>query len=304
MSDSLNWLKVTIIHPPDAAEAVSALLFDEGAQGVWEDQPDRLGRLVSRSGFGPDKEAELKERLPRLLARLSESFGLAAADFNYAVELEENHDWAEKWKEGLEPVIISPALALAPTWWPEDDLPRAEKVLRLDPGLAFGSGHHASTFMCLKLLAEEALSARRVLDVGAGSGILSLAVAALNPQTLVVGVDNDPDTVAVAEENAELNGLRIDFSARNLDQLAGPFDLIAANITLGPLTEIAPFLKPLAAAGARLILSGLLETQLAEAAERYRSLGWNPVRCLLKDEWAALLLSLEAAPGPVERIRL
>jgi len=61
MSDSLNWLKVTIIHPPDAAEAVSALLFDEGAQGVWEDQPDRLGRLVSRSGFGPDKEAELKE---------------------------------------------------------------------------------------------------------------------------------------------------------------------------------------------------------------------------------------------------
>ncbi len=303
---SLNWLKATIIHPPAAAEAVSALLFEEGAQGVWEDQPDRRGRQVTRSGFPPDREAGLAAALPLLVARLAEAFAFDPAEFDFSLEIEENHDWAEKWKEGLKPVLIGPGLALAPTWWPEDDLPHAEVVLRLDPGLAFGSGHHASTFMCLMLLADQAPAAQRVLDVGAGSGILSLAAAALNPKARVVGVDNDPETIAVARENAEINHLerQLDFSNRGLDQLDGPFDLIAANITLGPLTEIAPYLKPLAAPGARLILSGLLESQLAEAMAAYEQWGWSAIRCLIKDEWAALLLTLDPAPGPLERVRL
>ncbi len=120
---SLNWLKATIIHPPAAAEAVSALLFEEGAQGVWEDQPDRRGRQVTRSGFPPDREAGLAAALPLLVARLAEAFAFDPAEFDFSLEIEENHDWAEKWKEGLKPVLIGPGLALAPTWWPEDDLP-------------------------------------------------------------------------------------------------------------------------------------------------------------------------------------
>lgn len=300
---SLNWLKATIHHPPVTAEALSALLFEEGAQGVWEDLPDSSGRTVSRAGFKPDDGERLEKALPAIVACLAEAFDRPASDFEFSLELEEVHDWAEKWKEGLTPVAISPALALAPTWWPADDLPEATVILRLDPGLAFGSGHHATTFLCLKLLAEAAPAARRILDVGAGSGILSLAAAALTTEAEVIGVDNDPDTIEVARENAELNYLddRADFSDRNLAELEGTFDLIVANITLGPLTELAPAITRLAESGGRLILSGLLDSQADEAAHIYADLGWGLTRRLGRDEWSALFFLKDAPSREFQR---
>lgn len=292
-SRSVNWLKVTCRHPPAAAEALSAALFDEGARAIWEEQPDRLGRMVSTAALAPARQAALGLALPPLMARLAEIFECSPADFEFSLDLEEDHDWAEKWKEGLRPIPVSARLALAPSWWPADDLPPGETVLRLDPGLAFGSGHHATTYLCLQLLDELAPGAGRILDVGAGSGVLSLAAAVLSPRAEVVGVDNDPETIAVAVANALANGLegRVSFSGRALAELRPPFGLIAANITLLPLTELAPAISALAAEDGRLILSGLLEAQAGEAAAFYGRFGWRPVRRLLRDEWAALLLS-------------
>jgi len=297
--EALNWLKVTISHPPVAAEAVSALLFDEGASGVWEDRPDEGGRQVTRAGFAPGAEAGLKSMLPERLKNLAEIFELPPTDFNFSLELEEDHDWAEKWKEGLKPIIVSSRLAVAPTWWPEEDLPERRFVLRLDPGLAFGSGHHATTWLCLSLLDECAPAARRILDVGSGSGILALAAARLNEQAEITGIDNDLETISVALENALANNLegRINFSGRTLYELSPPFDLIVANITLGPLVELAPAISTQAAAGGRLILSGLLTAQAEEAAETYTPLGWRQVRRLDRDEWSALLLERAEAAG-------
>ncbi|MDR2947348.1 MAG: 50S ribosomal protein L11 methyltransferase [Candidatus Adiutrix sp.] len=291
-TNALNWLNLTIHHPPVAAEAAGALLFGEGAQGVWEDQPDSRGRTVTRSGFDPAERARLEKAVPGIIATLADSFGLDPADFEWSLTLEENHDWAEKWKEGLAPVVVDGRLALAPTWWPVDDLPAAGRVLRLDPGLAFGSGHHATTFLCLQFISELAPQARRILDVGAGSGVLSLAAAALSPAAEVVGVDNDPDTIEVAQDNAAANALadRANFSARNLGELPGDFDLIVANITLGPLTTLAAPISALAPQGGRLVLSGLLETQAAEAQAVYEQQGWTASRRLIRDEWAALML--------------
>ena len=302
-ADSLNWLRATIHHPAAAAEAAGALLFDEGAQGVWEDQPDDQGRAVTRGGFAPADRERLERALPEIVRRLAAAFEIDPAEFSHSLTLEENHDWAEKWKEGLTPIVVDQRLALAPTWWPADDLPAAERVLRLDPGLAFGSGHHATTFLCLKFIAELAPSARRVLDVGSGSGILSLAAAALSASAEVVGVDNDPDTIEVARDNAALNGLagRLAFSGRTLDQLPGDFDFIVANITLGPLTELAGAISAKAPDGGRLVLSGLLETQAAEAVDVYEGLGWGLVRRLGRDEWAALLLIKGESPQAMVR---
>jgi ribosomal protein L11 methyltransferase len=283
-------------HPPAAAEAVSGLLFEAGASGLWEDRPDGRGRLVTRAGFPPEDRERLAALGPDLMARLAEAFGLDRGDFDFSLELEEGRDWAEKWKEGLSPILVSPALAVAPTWWPESDLPAAAVVLRLDPGLAFGSGHHATTRLCLKLLADLAPRAARILDVGFGSGILALAAAALNPAAEVCGVDNDPTAPAVAEANAALNGLagRIDFIPATPAGLEGQaaFDLIAANLTLAPLLELAPVLTGWAGPAGRLILSGLLDTQVPQAAAAYEALGWTLERRLRLEEWAALLLSL------------
>lgn len=290
--DSLNWLKAVIHHPPTVSEAAGALLFDEGARGVWEDRPDERGRAVIIGGFETTDRERLETAMPEIIRRLAAAFGLAEDEFSYDLTLEENHDWAEKWKEGLEPIVVDRRLALAPTWWPEDDLPPAELVLRLDPGLAFGSGHHATTFLCLKFIAELAPSARRILDVGAGSGILSLAAAALNASAEVIGVDNDPDTIEVAQDNAAANGLtgRVRFGGQSLGELSGAFDLIVANITLGPLTSLAGLISDRAPEGGNLVLSGLLESQVEEAVGVYERLGWGTARRLGRDEWAALLL--------------
>lgn len=302
-TDSLNWLKATIHHPPAASEAAGALLFDEGAKGVWEDQPDERGRAVIRGGFEVADRDRLETVMPEIIERLATAFNLEPTEFSYALTLEENHDWAEKWKEGLEPIVIDSRLALAPTWWPEDDLPQAELVLRLDPGLAFGSGHHATTFLCLKFITELAPKASRILDVGAGSGILSLAAAALNPSAEVVGVDNDMDTIEVAADNAAANGLtgRATFSGQSLSELPGTFDFIVANITLVPLTELAGLISARAPEGGSLVLSGLLETQVAEAVEVYERQGWGTTRRLGRDEWAALLLVKGAPPQATDR---
>lgn len=288
----LNWFKVSIHHPPVAGEAVSAVLFEEGASGVWEDQPDEQGRQVTRAGFHQEAAAYLENRLPEIMDRLVNIFESEPDDFVLFMELEKNHDWAEKWKEGLRPIAVGPHLTVAPTWWPEDDLPRDRALLRIDPGLAFGSGHHASTYMCLSLLCDCAPDARRILDVGSGSGILALAAAALSPAASITGVDNDPQTLPVAEKNALDNHLagRIQFSDCELSSLTPGFDLIAANITLGPLKALAPDIAGLAAEGGRLILSGLLESQVEEIVETYTARGWRIERRLDQDEWSALSL--------------
>jgi ribosomal protein L11 methyltransferase len=292
MPDQSRWLKLTLHHPPAAAEGVSALLFEAGAGSVWEDQPDETGRQVTRAGFTPQDRPRLAAELPAIIGQLAWAFGTAAEEFEFALNLEDNHDWSEKWKEWLAPILVDQSLALAPTWWPESGLPEAGVVLRLDPGLAFGSGHHATTFLCLKALAGLAPGATRVLDAGSGSGVLALAVAALNPAAAITGVDNDLSTIAVAEGNAAQNDLtgRVDFSGRPVSGLTGTFDLIAANLTLNPLLELAPELARLSAAGARLIISGLLTDQADEAGAAYTALGFQVERQENLGEWAALIL--------------
>lgn len=302
-NNSLNWFKVTIHHPPIAGEAVSAVLFEEGASAIWEDQPDDRGRQVTLAGFPQETASRQKANLPKIVDRLAAIFECSPDDFKLIMEMEKNHDWAEKWKEGLNPIEISRQLAIAPSWWPADELPAAESILRIDPGLAFGSGHHASTFMCLSLLCQCPPGARLILDVGAGSGILSLAAAKLNPSAEIIGVDNDLDTIAVAVENARDNQLadRVDFSGRELSCLNPGFDLIMANITLEPLKGLAPEISRLAGAGARLILSGLLETQVEEITHLYSSLGWSPAAHLGRDEWAGLMFIKTSAKPSSQR---
>lgn len=306
MTQNLNWLSVTINHPPACAEALSNLLFELGAQALWEDLPDPQGRLVSKAGFAPDQEDFLKENLPAHLANVAEAFDFDPMEFTLAIQLEVNHDWAEKWKEGLEPIVVQNRLIIAPTWWTEP-LPLADMAegyvkLDLDPGLAFGSGHHATTFLCLWSLAEflnAGLSPRRILDVGAGSGILSIAAVAMFPKAQeVAGLDNDPDTVDVAYENAGANGLagRLVFSARPIEENTPGYDLILANITQNPLLELAGAITGAAAVGARLVMSGLVTDQAETLIKAYSVLGWGLQRHLKRDEWAALIF-IKGAPA-------
>ncbi len=178
-----------------------------------------------------------------------------------SVEIIEDQDWSENWKAHFKPFAIIPGLVVAPTW--EEYQPvQGEQVIVMDPGMAFGTGHHETTRLCLELLQEAAaaLPGGTVLDVGTGTGILGMA-ALLFGAARVSAVDNDPEAVRVADDNIRLNDLseRMDVSGRDLEDLDTSFDVVTANIVHDVLLELADDLARLTKAGGLLILSGLLD---------------------------------------------
>lgn len=298
-------LRITLHHPPATAEAVSEVFFRLGAQAIWEDQPDQAGYLVSRAGFEAEQAETLRPPLIAGLARIAEIFETGPLEPVFEIETDAN--WAEKWKEGLRPIIIHNTLAIKPTWWAEPLDGQPPLVLELDPGLAFGTGHHATTYLCLTALLELLKEKTgRILDLGSGSGILALSAALLtagqHPRPEIIGLDNDPETIPVARANAALNNLeeRVTFGLDPGVLDGPPFDLILANITMNPLLALKEAVARAAAAESALVLSGLLSGQVPEVASAYQALGFQLQKFLRREEWAALVfkktLNVSARP--------
>ncbi|MDR2386839.1 MAG: 50S ribosomal protein L11 methyltransferase [Deltaproteobacteria bacterium] len=305
-----DWLQVTAIIPPKAGEAVSEALFSAGAGGLWEDNPDPKGRLVFRAGFEPGQEMRLMAQLPEALNVIAQALELSLLDFELALELKPGEDYAETWKKDLKPIKISEDLLVCPSWWTEplESLPSA-KILKLDPGSAFGSGHHPTTFMCLKLLTDlvkKGLFFNDLLDLGAGSAILALSAALLLPKANIKAIDNDPETLFAAQQNVKLNHLahRLSPEITNLEALDGPFDLIMANLTRNVLVALAKSLAQKSNIPGRLILSGLLAKQVPEVLKVYGPLGFKVETHLGQEEWSALGLvrGLEITARPERQV--
>ncbi|MDR2612955.1 MAG: 50S ribosomal protein L11 methyltransferase [Deltaproteobacteria bacterium] len=332
-----EWLQAGLSLPSRAAEAASAALFECGASSVWEDLPDRPGRAVLRSAFGTGDAMRLMTELPLAAERIAEAFGFGEGEVSVELEVKLLEDWDAAWRADQSPVRVSGRLTVAHSFWvgavtcpgggtgEDGGGSPPHHVLRMDPGAAFGSGRHPTTFLCLKLLSAAADEAEglaadpsvgppaagaagaapsgnapaRVLDLGAGSGILAIAAARLFPGADVLGLDRDEDTVPVARRNAEANGASgsATFLAGTLDGPRGGFDLLLANLTLNPLLELARDLTLAASPGARLVLSGLLADQAEECARAYQRLGWHWLRHLGQAEWSALELAFPGWPG-------
>ena len=198
-----------------------------------------------------------------------------------------DEDWKLSYRKHFKTEVISPRLVVRPPW--EAVTPASgQKVLTLDPGIAFGTGQHPTTRACLDAidaLAEENAD-RTFLDVGCGSGILSIA-AALEGFRDVRGFDNDPDAVRNANENAEANGLGALFSDGDLSVpgTAAPADVVAANVLAPVLVRFAREVGALVNPGGRLILSGILDEQYEEVRAAYAALGFAEVSNRLIGEW-------------------
>ena len=204
-----------------------------------------------------------------------------------------DEDWKLSYRKHFKTEVISPRLVVRPPWEAVTPAP-GQKVLTLDPGIAFGTGQHPTTRACLDaidaLAAEDA--GRTFLDVGCGSGILSIA-AALEGFRDVRGFDNDPDAVRNANENAEANGLGALFSDGDLSVpgTAAPADVVAANVLAPVLVRFAREVGALVNPGGRLILSGILDEQYEEVRAAYAALGFAEVSNRLIGEWRTGLFS-------------
>jgi ribosomal protein L11 methyltransferase len=291
-----DWLLATLSAPPDTAEAVSAALFEAGAGAVWEDQPDSKGRVVMKSAFPQGQEMQLMADLPGAIRQITEAMSLAFSDFSLVLELRAGEDHSESWKKDLKPIQITERFIIAPSWW-TDPLPGADdaKVLRLDPGAAFGSGHHPTTYMCLKFLCAIAQSLPQpssILDLGTGSGVLALSAALLLNQASLTAIDNDPETAFASSANLSLNNLtdKIELQTTTINQIEGSFDLIMANLTRNTLIELSKEIAKKTKTSGRLIVSGLIENQVPDIIKTFNSNGFTVERHLGLNEWSALLM--------------
>lgn len=261
------------------------------------DRLDELGAVaVTFSGAGADEvlepspgEQPLWERV-RLEALFDTEVDLGSvrrqleADGARLLDIEivEDSDWQERWRAYAVRQLFAGRLWVLPRDEPVPDGASGIPVLRLDPGLAFGSGSHPTTRLCLERLAALPLVGKRVLDFGCGSGILALAACLLGARE-VVAIDHDPQALAATRENAEFNAvadsvLRVgDTAALYADgHDRAPFDVVVANILANPLVELAPLLGGLVAPGGLLLLSGLLAEQEQLIRDAYPGVHFDP----------------------------
>jgi len=278
----MAWVEVLIEVNRDHAEAFSDALMEAGALSVSVEDAD-LGTEAERPMFGepgmePVEAAFERSRVVALtdvdadhaaiVEAAAEAAGLDAAPL-FTLRDVADQDWVRLTQSQFEPIHIGKNIWVVPSWHVAPD-PNA-LVLELDPGLAFGTGSHPTTRLCMEWLETHAPEGRSVLDYGCGSGILAMVAKKLGAAE-VAGVDIDPQAIVSARENALRNQCEIDYylpedyAPRAKGQ---PFDVVVANILSGPLKLMAPMLSSYVAPGGMLVLSGVLDRQAEEVAAAY-----------------------------------
>jgi ribosomal protein L11 methyltransferase len=276
--------------PRAAVDAlIEALAEVEVSASSWDDIESVNSRLSSFLPVAADAPGTCQA-----FVDAGRALGL---DLHPAVATLPEQDWAESWKRFFRVQRVSERIVIRPTWEPYEPQP-GDCVVDLDPGMSFGTGNHATTQACLVFLDQLAAadSARSVLDMGCGSGILAIAARKLGFAE-VAAFDNDPDAVAIARENAADNGVGVVFEVCDLVQNTRQADVVVANILAPVLIAhagvIAAAVKP-GEQGA-MILSGILDTQYAAVRAAYEAQGFAEERSLLIGEWRSGLFVRRAS---------
>ena len=298
-----KWLEMRINVPDEAVDLVSQTLMDLGCTGITAAEKaldtfivppleSLANDPVLRAYFVyPESVENLCFSIRGALAELEALYPeLANTRLDYR-ELAD-HDWASDWQQHFPPFRVGKRLVIHPSWvdWPTTG---NEAVLTLDPGQAFGTGTHATTGLCLEALSDHFESTdppKRILDVGTGSGILAMAAAALGAEA-VVACDIDSDACQVAAENVQKNHLarQITITDSPLDEIAGQYDLVLANILAGENIRLAaPLVQRLAPQG-RLVLSGILIEQEQQVIAGFTDFPLTLLSTSHRDEWTCIV---------------
>lgn len=271
----------------DQAELWSDAMLDAGVLSVSVEDADvdtdYEQALFGEPGTEPEVQAWQSNRLialladgddpKHILALLDEQLGTDLLNANWHLRDVPDADWVRLTQSQFGPIQVSEKIWIVPSWHRDDEnIPAADTTddvirIELDPGLAFGTGSHPTTHLCLQWLAENMPANTYVLDYGCGSGILAIAACKLGA-SVVIGVDIDPQAVQSTRDNAQAN--RVDLAAFLPDDLPnGEFPLVVANILSNPLKIMAPMLSARVQAGGQLVLSGVLKRQAEDVAQAY-----------------------------------
>jgi ribosomal protein L11 methyltransferase len=283
----MRWAQLTVSSEIGAIDAVGNCLNDIGCNGfVIEDEivPARL------SGYIPvDDRIEMRiEQLGDQLIAL-DSHGVAGASADITIRYVDEEDWANAWKAFFKPMRIGKRLIVAPPWElplsPNPSSQPDDVTIIIDPGMAFGTGSHPTTRLCLAAIEEFLIPGMRVADIGAGSGILAIAAAKLGAAR-VHACDIDSLAVRIAGENALVNGVALEMSEA---LPSGRFDLIVANILADVIIGMADDLVARLAPDGVLIVSGIIETRGADVVAALATRGLTCAEVRYEGEWIALV---------------
>lgn len=288
----MPWIQLKIDTDSQHADALSDLLMEEGSLSITlEDGKDTpiyeptLGETplwnhtVLTALFEADRDLAIIVEQLKLLPYLG-------TDFSYKIEQVEDKDWEREWMDNFHPIQFGKRLWICPSWREIPD-PEAVNVI-LDPGLAFGTGTHPTTALCLEWLDSLELSDKEVIDFGCGSGILAVAALKLGAKS-VTGIDIDYQAIEASKANAERNDVLDQISLYLPEDQPADLkaDVLVANILAGPLRELAPLIADKVKSGGQLALSGLLKEQADEIAEFYTK--WFDMDAPAhKEDWSRL----------------
>ncbi len=293
MSDS-QWLQLELSVAKEQVDRIEDALLTLGALAIsLLDAADEAVFEIERS----DKPVWSQVRLQALFSAeqdieaLSSNLSIALADLNpesWQLNFLPDQNWLRTWMDRYEPLCFGDKLWVCPSWKEEPE--QAEYVLKLDPGMAFGTGTHPTTTLCLEWLVSQPLEGKTIVDYGCGSGILAIAALVMGAN-FALAVDNDPLAVKNCKENADNNGygesslVSVGVDDKRTDNCQ--MDLVVANILAGPLVGLAPVLEALSVPGGQLVLSGLLAEQIDDVIEAY-SHNYTFSAPIVKDGWAML----------------
>ena len=301
----MKWIEAKVVFDADdnrlAGELIANLFFEFDLQGVVEEDPaiepaedwaeDSIGRAQQHAviGYFPkDRQAKSRRRiLEEKLAVLKAHSGVF-----YRVSYKEldEEDWAESWKVFFEPQRIGKKIVVKPTWC-EYQADPADIVLELDPGMAFGTGTHPTTALCIGLIEDYLHLGDSFLDIGTGSGILMLAAARLGAG-FVCGLDKNEMAVKIAETNLRLNGIAPQkFSVKAGNLVAGveeQYDVVVANILTQVIYDLLEDIEKILNDRAIFICSGILEKNENLVIARMKTIGFDILDLCIKDQWVAI----------------
>ncbi|MDN5352183.1 MAG: ribosomal protein methyltransferase [Clostridiales bacterium] len=307
----MSWYEINIKTTGESVEAVSQLFVRYGAGGVKildPNDPDLQGGSSGTWDFFEPENLEIDfdgvlvtayldcddvektccalEKDVRHLADFGLDPGLGEVSY---IEVDPEK-WANEWKKYFKPFRIGTHMVVKPSWESYEALPE-DVLIEIDPGNAFGSGTHETTSLCIEMLEKHLKSGETVIDVGCGSGILSIAAGKLGAES-IVGVDIDPVAVKTAIQNVELNGLaeKIDIRAGNLlDVISEKADIVVANIIAEVIVDLAGDVEQCMKPGARFIASGIITSKIPMVVDRLKALDFSGIDVIEKGEWAVIV---------------
>ena len=305
----MKYLEIKINTTLEELENIEAALVDIGIEDMVINDPRDIDVLLDKDhdydwDYVDDAVLKLKNEKPSIILyfdgdetgpgyRQAEEVDMTVAEFDCTVEtsLHDDSEWKDNWKEFFKPTKVSKYIVVKPTWEEYEKKTDDEKILEIDPGMAFGTGTHETTSLCIKALEKYMKQGDDVLDVGTGSGILAISAALLGAKD-VLGIEIDPVAVDIANENIKLNHVENIANAKYGDLTKGvdyKADIVVANLMADLVMMLSSDAKKHMKPGAKYISSGILDEKLVIVANDMRSKGFKITETMQDGMWCAIV---------------